>query len=110
MASGYFKVIHDIWSRNTKTVHKMLSLIVVLEQVALFAFILSKKKSKDVTLDFFRTLLLKCFLIAGVSAPSLPMAVGNGTTPTRNTKKDKSGKKGKGKLTKQDIGTPTDFR
>ena len=55
-------------------------------------------------------LLHRCFFIAGVSAPSLPMAVGNGTTPTRNKTKEKSGKKGKGKLTKQDIGTPTDFR
>ena len=62
--------------------------------------------------DFFQNNNRKIIFISiilGVSAPSLPMAVGNGTTPTRNKTKDK-GKKGKAKLTKQDIGTPTDFR
>ena len=44
-------------------------------------------------------------LILGVSAPSLPLAVGNGTTPTRNKTKEK-GKKGKAKLPSKTSAPP----
>ncbi len=47
-----------------------------------------------------------------MSAPSLPVVVesggGSGTLKGKKDKKDKKGKKAR--LTKEDIGTPTDFR
>ncbi len=52
-----------------------------------------------------------CFqLAAGISAPNLPSAqVDSVKTNTTKKGKDKGGK-GKKKLKKEDIGTPSDFR